>query len=198
MNCRGQEVKRLQDEDLIKIRAYLREANKICFLNFINIGVNVGLRISDLAQFRFEKMTRDWKMTIKEMKTGKVRTVVFNNTCKEAIIDLRRYYKELGFKTSTGYFFKSLSHYNVKHKIDMSITINGMSREFLKLRDMLSIQYPIGSHSLRKTWGYHVYKGTLNIALLMKAFNHSSVEQTLRYIGIEDEHIFDIYHNFEI
>ena len=41
--------------------------------------------------------------------------------------------------------------------------------------------------------GYHVYKGTLN-----KAFNHSSVEQTLKYIGIEEETIFDIYPKFEI
>lgn len=198
MNQKGQEVKRLQDEDLARIRQYLKGTNKVCFLNFINIGVNVGLRISDLAQFRFEKITRDWKITVKEVKTGKRRTVVFNNTCQNAIIDLRNYYRELGFKTSSGYFFKSLSHYNVKHKLDMPITVNGVSREFLKLRDMLSIEYPIGSHSLRKTWGYHVYKGTMNIALLMKAFNHSSVEQTLKYIGIEDEHIFNIYPQFEI
>lgn len=63
---------------------------------------------------------------------------------------------------------------------------------------MLSIEYPIGSHFLRKTWRYHVYKGTLNIALLMKAFNHSSAEQTLKYIRIEEENITKIYPQFEI
>lgn len=69
MNQKGQEVKRLQEEDLAKIREYLKKTNKVCFLNFINIGVNVGMRISDLAQFRFEMITRDWKITVKEIKT---------------------------------------------------------------------------------------------------------------------------------
>lgn len=108
------------------------------------------MRISDLAQFRFEMITRDWKITVKEVKTGKIRTVVLNNTCQKAIRDLKDYYKELGFKTSTGYFFKSLSHYNVKHKLDMPITINGVSKEFLKLHNMLNIQYPIDHIHLGK------------------------------------------------
>lgn len=55
MNQKGQEVKRIKEKDLENIRKYLGEINKIGFLNFINIGVNVGLRISDLAQLRFEK-----------------------------------------------------------------------------------------------------------------------------------------------
>ena len=50
MNQKGQEVKRIKEKDLENIRKYLGEINKIGFLNFINIGVNVGLRISDLAQ----------------------------------------------------------------------------------------------------------------------------------------------------
>lgn len=107
LNQKGQEVKRLQEEDLLKIREYFKRINKVGFLNFINIGVNVGMRISDLAQFRFEMITRDWKITVKEVKTGKVRTVVLNNTCQKAVRELKDYYKELGFKTSSGYFLKA-------------------------------------------------------------------------------------------
>ncbi|BBA53255.1 putative recombinase (plasmid) [Fusobacterium varium] len=198
MNQKGQEVKRIKEKDLENIRKYLGEINKIGFLSFINIGVNVGLRISDLAQLRFEMINSNWEVTIKEKKTRKIRTIAFNKTCQKAIKELKAYYKSIGFSTKEGYIFKSLSRYNIKYKIDSPVSVNGISQEFHKLRDMLNIEYPIGSHSLRKTWGYHVYKGTLNIALLMKAFNHSSAEQTLKYICIEEENITKIYPQFEI
>lgn len=66
MNQKGQEVKRIKEKYLENIRKYLGDINKICFLSFINIGVNVGLRISDLAQLKFEMINSNWEVTIKE------------------------------------------------------------------------------------------------------------------------------------
>ncbi len=37
----------------------------------------------------------------------------------------------------------------------------------------------IGTHTLRKTFGYHMYMQTKNRALLMGIFNHSSERVTL-------------------
>ncbi|WP_338100537.1 tyrosine-type recombinase/integrase [Salipaludibacillus agaradhaerens] len=45
----------------------------------------------------------------------------------------------------------------------------------------------IGTHTLRKTFGYHFYKKTNNIALLQELFNHSDQHITLRYIGINQD-----------
>ncbi|WP_252456770.1 hypothetical protein [Macrococcoides canis] len=45
----------------------------------------------------------------------------------------------------------------------------------------------MGTHSMRKTFGYHYYKKTKDIALLMDLFNHSSQFVTLRYIGINQD-----------
>jgi len=45
----------------------------------------------------------------------------------------------------------------------------------------------IGTHSMRKSFGYHYYKKTKDIALLMELFNHSSQTVTLRYIGISQD-----------
>ena len=166
---------------------------------FVNIGVNVGLRISDLSTLRFENIDRrSWTYTLIEKKTKKKRLIKFNAVCKKSIKELEKYYEELEYSTKEGYLFKSLSPYQKKLRLDKPFTINGVSKEFKKIEEYLNIPYPLGSHSLRKTWGKNVYDATLNIALIMKAFNHSSPGITLKYIGIEEEDINRLYEGIEI
>ena len=47
--------------------------------------------------------------------------------------------------------------------------------------------FDVGTHTLRKTFGYHHYKKNKDVAILMDIFNHSSPDITLRYIGISNE-----------
>ena len=47
--------------------------------------------------------------------------------------------------------------------------------------------YHIGTHTLRKTFGYWYYRNTGDLAMLMKMFNHSKAEVTQVYIGIDDD-----------
>ena len=56
----------------------------------------------------------------------------------------------------------------------------------------------IGTHSLRKTFGYHHYKRFNDIGLLQKILNHSSSAITLCYIGITQEIIDMSYKNFNL
>jgi len=53
-----------------------------------------------------------------------------------------------------------------------------------------------GSHTLRKTWGYH-QRVTFGVDLprLMVCFNHSTQRQTLDYLCIQPEEIKDVYEN---
>jgi len=44
----------------------------------------------------------------------------------------------------------------------------------------------IGTHTLRKTFGYWHYKQNKDVALLQEIFNHSAPSVTLRYIGINE------------
>lgn len=56
-----------------------------------------------------------------------------------------------------------------------------------------------GSHTLRKTWGYHqrMQRGA-SVALLMKAFGHASEAQTLAYLCIQPEEIRRLYLDMEL
>lgn len=56
----------------------------------------------------------------------------------------------------------------------------------------------IGTHTMRKTFGYHHYQQYKDIALLQEIFNHSSPSITLRYIGINQDNIDLGYKNFSL
>ena len=58
------------------------------------------------------------------------------------------------------------------------------------------LQERIGTHTMRKTFGYHHYQQFKDVVLLQKIFNHSSPQITLRYIGIEQDQIDYSYNNF--
>lgn len=51
----------------------------------------------------------------------------------------------------------------------------------------------IGTHTLRKTFGYQAYQNGTSLELLMDIFNHSSKSQTLRYIGITEDQKKEVY-----
>src|SRR5699024_227888 len=41
----------------------------------------------------------------------------------------------------------------------------------------------IGTHTMRKTFGYHHYKQFKDVAILQEIFNHTAPSITMRYIG---------------
>ena len=198
MDKRGQEVRYINPNDLAQLRKYFKTNKKIVMLSLINIGVNVGLRISDLSKIKFENINPDYTIKLREKKTKKIRKIKFNLICQKAIEDLKKYYEELGYSSEKGFLFKSLNRKYVKELFDKPISTVSISKYLNQAKADLNIAYPIGTHSLRKTWGHTVYRGTLDIALVMSIFNHSSAEQTLKYIGIEQEMINKVYDKFKI
>ena len=60
----------------------------------------------------------------------------------------------------------------------------------------VEIDYNVGTHTLRNTFGYHHYQKFKDVAILQKIFNHSSPEVTLRYIGIDQDMIDESFKNF--
>ena len=54
----------------------------------------------------------------------------------------------------------------------------------------------IGTHTMRKTFGYWFYRRTKDIATLQKMLNHSNQRETMIYIGLEQEEINKAYLSF--
>ena len=56
-----------------------------------------------------------------------------------------------------------------------------------------------GSHTLRKTWGYHQrMHNNAQLPVLMDAFGHTTQRQTLQYLGIEEKEITELYEQLEL
>ena len=152
-----------------------------------HLGLNLALRISDLLGLRFTDIHDD-EIRLNEGKTGKARTIKLNEKAK-AIIKRRREENQ-----NHVFIFQSTS----KNRKDMSDTTH-VTRQFIgtAFREVgKALKMDLGTHSLRKTRGYHLHKSGMAIELICKMLNHSSPAVTMRYIGIEQQDIDDTYTNF--
>ena len=121
----------------------------------------------------------------REQKTGKEKTIRLNPSL---ILTLKEYIDREGL--TEGYLFYS--------QRDKSKPISRVQahRIIAEAGDMIGIT--LSAHSLRKTFGYISYKNGTDLSILMWVFNHSSVATTLRYIGITQDEIDNVYTNTRI
>ena len=71
--------------------------------------------------------------------------------------------------------------------------VNALVKQWCKEIDLKG---NYGSHTLRKTWGYHQHHTFKTpLPLLMDLFNHSSQRQTLDYLCIQPEERKAVYKN---
>lgn len=158
---------------------YTREPlrNKIIF----NLGINNGLRTGDIVNLKVVDVLGKDRAMIIEGKTGKKREIRLNVAgIKQDIIEYvgKRPYDD------DSYLF--VSHRNPREPI----STKAIYRIFKRINEVSGGQLPhLTAHSMRRTFGYMYYKKTHDIATLMKIFNHSSQNITLRYIGMDREEL---------
>ncbi len=179
-----QPITKLKDIKAIK---KLLADNPRDFCLFV-LGINTNLRASDLTQITVG-MVKDKKpgddLELKEKKTGKTRRITLNKSAISAIqpLLLTDNHKPL-FSSQRG-----------KGPL-LTPSINRLVKSWCKL---INLKGNYGSHTLRKTFGYHqrVQLGT-SIPELMVMFNHSTQRQTLDYLCIQAEEIKDAYMRLEL
>ena len=68
--------------------------------------------------------------------------------------------------------------------------------------DEAGIKQNIGSHSLRKTFGFWCWHQAEDknkaLVILQQIFNHSTTQVTSRYIGILDDELEDMFHSIDL
>lgn len=164
------------------------------------IGMNTGLRASDIRRLPYsfffnERGEMREFYSIEPFKTRKYKKFVkifFNDTVKEAIQEYVSLYPvnnydDLVFASQKG---------------DGAIEVHAIYDIIKKAAAEAGVEKNIGSHSLRKTWGYTVWHSSEDknkaLVILQQCFGHSSTQVTARYIGIMDNELSDMYNSVNI
>lgn len=190
-------------EDIIRISEYLVENGRYRDNMLFIVGINFGLRVSDLRLLRFSNLINDdftFKTTfaVFEKKTSNTRRVKKNRyiTINTAVIEAVTMYLENTHNVSlSDYLFRSESSNsgNVNepiHRVSIDRILKGIASD-------LHLDMKVSTHTLRKTFGYHQMMMSNNeprkLLLLQKMFGHSSSAQTLDYIGLTQEEMEEAY-----
>lgn len=165
--------------------------NKLMFI----IGINIALRGSDLSQLRYSdflepngKFKDNTKIIPqKTKKLNKFVFIHFNDITKNAI---KNYIEMYPYEDISDFVFAS-------KKTKSGIAPRQIWSVIKTVAAEAGIKQNIGSHSLRKTFGYWVYHDAENkteaLVMLQRIFNHSSTQVTLHYIGITENEMTNVY-----
>ncbi|MCL2591954.1 MAG: site-specific integrase [Defluviitaleaceae bacterium] len=161
---------------IAEIKNYLLHQNhargrRNCFL-FV-LGINTGARVSDMLSFKVKNVL-DSVLEYSESKTKKTKRFPINEQLR---IEIEQYTEGMRaedflFPSKKGGRISRIQAYNILSAAGRAV---GLEK--------------IGTHTMRKTFGYHHYKRFKDVALLQEIFNHSSQSVTLRYIGIAQDDI---------
>lgn len=180
-------VEPIRDLDLISdISIFLKTKNERNYIMFL-LGIYSGLRISDILKLKVKDVKNKSSISLREQKTGKQRIFTINPYLKKALKE----YIEKNDLPQEQYLIKRRGKRNTPISRVMAYKIMQEAADYYGLDN-------IGTHTLRKTFGYHFYLQTKDIYTLQKILNHNHPSITLRYIGIEQNEINKKVNNFKL
>jgi len=168
--------------DLAKIEAmkHALQNSRRNTLLFI-MGINSALRINDLLSLTIGDVMDGGQIrkeiAVKTGKTGRIKTFPMSISISNALMDYLEERKTLDpeaplFLSQKG--GKALGRHRAWYILREAGDSIGLEK--------------MGTHTLRKTFGYHAYiRSGGNLTLVRKLLHHSSSMDTLEYIGIEDD-----------
>ena len=194
--------------DINRISKYLIDKKRWRDNMLFIVGINFGLRVSDLRNLRFSDLINDDctfrdRLAVLEKKTKNTRKVKKNRyiTINNAVMDAITLYLENTKNIClSDYMFRSESNNGSNKNKPMSkqaidYMLKGVAHD-------LGLSNRMATHSLRKTFAYHQMMMAINAPRKLKKkkkmFGHSTSAQTLDYIGITLEEMDDAYRNLNL
>ena len=144
--------------------------------NYILIltGINTALRFSDLRRLTVEKVKYNY-IYQRDKKTGKENKITLHT---DIYNELLKYIARNELHDSDYLFWSSKG---VNKPLTRVMGYNIMQ----DVKEGCKIHYNIGTHTLRKTFGFWFYKQTGDVVALQYILNHATPAQTLIYIGMQ-------------
>ncbi len=173
--------------DISNFIEYLKGKNERDYILALT-GFYSGYRISDILKLRVKEFRNKDYFYFREQKTKKQTKILINPILKKAA---NQYIYENDL-SENDFMFKSRKGCN------KPISRQRAYRILSDAAIAVGLEGNFGTHSLRKTMGYHYYQQTKDVATLKMIFNHSSIDVTLIYIGITQDIINDSLKTFKL
>ena len=187
-----QPIRKLKDIERIKTMLQGQPRNLCLFTLGINTAYRAGeilsLRIADIIDLRPGDT-----LDLKQIKTSTYRQTIINNTVYHALQNWLIHHPKRGDLQAPLF----LSRRSPRRKKALSVeAVNQLVKGWCH---EIGLTGNFGSHSLRKTWGYHqrVTQGQ-SLTLISRALGHASENDTLRYLGLLPEEVGALYLNMEL
>jgi len=175
-----QVVEPIRDKnDIRRIIDYLNEHNKNKYAVLFEFGVNSGLRISDLLNFKVKDVLNKEQIVLREIKTNKAKSFPIKTSLQQLLNDFCK------DRNEDEYLFKGKDNKPLDRIVVYKAIVTACKA--------LEIKANVGTHTMRKTFGYHHYRQFKDITLLQTIYNHYTPEVTKRYIGITQDEINKSY-----
>lgn len=195
-------------DDIFRVSDYLVKHERWRDNMLFIVGINFGLRASDLRMLRFTNLITDGcsfrdsfpvfeKKTRNTRKRKKNRYITINNAVIEAVT---LFLEHTPGVTLSDYMFRSES--NNGGALNEPLSVRSIDRILKGIARDVGLDIRMSTHTLRKTFCYWMMvKGNNDprrLLLLQKMLNHSSPAQTLDYIGITCEEIDAAYRKLDL
>jgi len=150
------------------------------------LGLNLALRITDLLGLTYDDFDGSDTITVVEKKTGKSRIIKLNEKAQTIIA------RRSADNPNDQFVFQAKS--NRAKSLNKPIARGSVARKFAEVGDIVGVH--LGTHSMRKTRGYAMWKASVPLEVIARVLNHSSPAVTMRYIGLEQADINKTYDDF--
>jgi site-specific recombinase XerD len=159
-------------ETINKIKNYLyRQSYQNGFLFYF--GINSGLKISDILPLKVKDVKYASHLNIKD-KNNNIRRVKMTASLKAEVDNYTKGKEDFEFLFPSREGNKPISRVTAWNILK-------------KAANELGIEEEIGTATLRKTFGYHYYIQTNDLATLQQLFGHSSISVTLKFIDAKEK-----------
>ena len=176
------------------IKKYKRGSGSIRNLDFFIIEITTAFPIHKILTVQWGKLwdfeKEDFFPHIRvKCKGGRYRTISLNKNGQQVLAELQ---KAQGNITPTTYVFASREGNN---KPISRVQANNIIKDAARA---VGIMENIGTHSLRKTFGYHAHRQGISLATLAEIFGHRSQAVTKRYLGLTQDTLDEVYQKIEL
>lgn len=142
------------------------------------LGINTALRFSDLRRLSVDKVKLNY-IYQRDKKTRKENKITLHADVYKEVMD----YIERNNLTDGDFLFFS------QKGVNKPLTRTQGYEIMQQIKKGCKIPYNIGTHTLRKTYGFWFYRQTGDIVALQSILNHSTPAQTLIYIGMQQKEV---------